>query len=218
MTLKLLKKEFRLCMHPTALIMMGLTAMVLIPNYPYSVSFFYLTLGLYFTCLSSRENRDAAYTLTLPVSRRDMVRGRILMCCCLEMIDLALCAAFVALKETAIGGGANAAGMDANAALVGEGLLLFSLFNIIFFPVWYKDIDKVGKPFLLSSAAVFLFITAAVVSTYAVPFVRDCLDTPDPEHMTEKLLFVAGAAVCYAACSVLAVRLSASRFEKLDLH
>ena len=44
--MKLLKKEFRLCLHPTGLIMPMLGSMVLIPNYPYAVSFFYMTLAI----------------------------------------------------------------------------------------------------------------------------------------------------------------------------
>ena len=215
--MNLLKKEFRLCMHPTALLMMGLSGLILIPNYPYSVSFFYLTLGLFFTCLGARENHDAAYTAILPVSRRDMVKGRIGMACCLEIIDLLLCGLMLLLKRM-IGYMPNEAGIDANVALIGEGLLVFSLFNVIFFPSYYKDITKVGKPFLLAGAAVFLFITLAVVSTYAVPFVRDSLDTPDPEHLTEKLVYVLAAVICYALCTLLSVKLSVRRFEKVDLQ
>ena len=96
--MKLLAKEFRLCTHPTVFIMLGLSAMVLIPNYPYAVSYFYMTLALYFVCLTGRENHDPTYTLTLPVSRREVVRGRILFACCLEAADLALSALCVWLR------------------------------------------------------------------------------------------------------------------------
>lgn len=212
----LLKKEFRLCLHPTSFIMLGLSALVLVPNYPYAVTFFYMTLSIYFVCLTSRENRDAVFTLCLPVSRKDMVRGRILMACCLEMTQLIVTALFLLLRRT-IGGTENAAGLDANLALPGEGLILFGLFNLIFFSLWYKDIAKVGKPFLVASIVTFLYITLGVVSTYAVPFVRDGLDTPDPEHLTEKLLFLAAGAACYIVCTALAVRLSVNRFEQYDL-
>ena len=129
-----------------------------------------------------------------------------------------LCGLFILLKHRVIGDLANAAGMDANIAFLGEGLLVFALFNVIFFPLWYKDITKVGKPFILASAAVFLYIVAAVVSTYAVPFVRDALDTPDPDHMAEKLIFLACAAAVYALLTILGFRLSVSRFEKVDLQ
>ena len=87
--MKLLQKEFRLCMHPTALLMPLLGGLVLVPGYPYAVCFFYMTLAIYFVCLTGRENHDAAFTLSLPVSRREMARARILFACCLEGFQLA---------------------------------------------------------------------------------------------------------------------------------
>ena len=52
MALKLLRKEWTLCLHPAALIMLGLSTLTLIPNYPYTVSFFYTTLGLFFISIN----------------------------------------------------------------------------------------------------------------------------------------------------------------------
>ena len=44
MTKLLLKKELVLSMHPTVPIMLLLGAMAMIPNYPYLVMYFYVTL------------------------------------------------------------------------------------------------------------------------------------------------------------------------------
>jgi len=48
----MLYKEFKLALHPTSIIFLSLSAMVLIPNYPYYVTFFYVMLGVYFMCLA----------------------------------------------------------------------------------------------------------------------------------------------------------------------
>ena len=215
--MKLLKKEFRLCLHPTAPLFLALTAMVLIPNYPYAVSFFYLTLGVFFICLTGRENHDAAFTAALPVSRKQIVEGRMLLVCCLEALDLAAVGLMLWVKGL-IGFMPNEAGMDANLALLGEGLIVFGLFNLIFFPRWYKDINKVGVPFLLGSAAVFVYILLAIVSTYAIPFVRDCLDTQDPAFLKEKLLFIAAALLLFLCATWLSMKASVKRFERVDLQ
>ena len=215
--MKLLKKEFRLCLHPTALLMPWLGALILTPNYPYAVSFFYMTLGIFFVCLTARENHDAAYTMTLPVSRKQAVEGRMLFACCLEIFQLALCGVFLLIKGK-IGNTPNAAGLDAGVAVLGDGLLLFTLFNLIFFPAYYRDVNKVGKAFVIASAAVFFYIVLGIAATYALPFVRDALDTPDPAHMTEKVIFLAVALVIYIIGTVLALRLSVKRFEQLDLQ
>ena len=214
--MKLLQKEFRLCLHPTVFIMLGMAALILVPGYPYAVCSFYMTLAIFFICQTGRENHDAAYTLSLPVSRREMVRGRILFACCLEAAQLIVCALFIWLKSL-IGAAPNPAGLDANLALPGEGLIVFGLFNLVFFPAWYKDIQKIGGAFIKASVVVFLYVTAGVVSTYALPFVRDCLDQPDPLFVTEKLLFLAAALAFFLAATALAARLSVKRFQRLDL-
>ena len=213
----LLKKEFRLCMHPAAWIMLSTCALALVPNYPYAVSFFYMTLGIFFICIGGRENHDAAYTMTLPVSRAAVVKGRVLFVCCLEGLQWLVMAAIVLIKRF-IAPGPNAAGMDANIALLGEGLILFGLFNIIFFPAYYRNISKVGVPFVKASIAVFLYVILAVAATYTVPFVRDQLDTPDPDYLTAKLGFLALGLVWFTGLTLLSVRLSVRRFEKLDLQ
>ena len=79
MALKLLRKEWTLCLHPAALIMLGLSTLTLIPNYPYTVSFFYTTLGLFFIAQGARENHDVTFTLTLPVDKKAVVDGRFLL-------------------------------------------------------------------------------------------------------------------------------------------
>ena len=215
--MNLLKKEFRLCMHPIAPMMLCLSALILVPAYPYAITCFYMTLAIFFTCLTSRENHDAAYTACLPVSRRDMVQGRMLLACILELVQLLVCLGFIFLRPLT-GSTENSAGMDANIVVIAEGLIVFGLFNALFFPRWYKDISKVGAPFLIASAGVFLYIVCAIVSTYAVPFVRDALDTPDPAHLGEKLLFLACAFLAFALLTFLGFRLSARRFEQVDLQ
>lgn len=205
-------KEFRLAMHPTVPIMTLLAAMVLIPNYPYTVIFFYAELALYFMCLQGRENADVVFSVLLPVARRDVVRARVAFAAAWQLAQLALVALLSPLHA-----GANLAGMDANAALLGEGFVCFGVFNAVFFPAYYRDVARVGVSFLRAAAAHFLLVALDVASSYAVPFVRDVLDTPGTEHAAAKLAFCAGCAVFYAAATWLSCRASERRFAALDL-
>jgi len=214
--MKLLMKEWKLCMHPMGYFMLGCAALILVPGYPYGVSCFYMGLAIYFICLTARENHDAAYTLTLPVSRADAVKGRILFCALLEAVDLLLMILFILVKY-AIGTVPNPAGLDAGLALVGEGMIIFAIFNMIFFPLYYKDINKPGKAFLFATVAVFLWITLEVVATYALPFYRDVLDTPDPRNMSDKALFTLGGLALFLAGTAWSIRASVKRFEQVDL-
>ena len=214
--MKLLKKEFRLCMHPVGYIMPLMSALILVPGYPYGVCCFYTTLVVFFICLTARENHDATYTLTLPVSRRDAVSARILFCTILEIIQIVLMGGMILIKY-AIGTMPNPAGLDAGLAMIGEGLILFALFNLIFFPIYYGDINKPGKAFLIGSIAVFVWIIGEIIACYTVPFVQFVLDTADPLYMREKGLFTLGGAALFAAGTMMAVNRSAKKFEEADL-
>ena len=213
--MKMLMKEWKLCMHPMGYIMLLCAALILVPGYPYGVTCFYMGLAIFFICLEARENHDAAYTLTLPVSRRDAVKGRIVFCTVLEVIDLVMIALFILIKQL-IGGPRNPAGLDAGVALIGEGMIIFAIFNMIFFPVYYSDINKPGKAFLFAASAVFLWIVLEVVGTYTVPFLMS-LDQPDPANMGDKLLFTLAGLALFLAGTAKSVRMSVKKFEALDL-
>ncbi len=215
--MKLLIKEWKLCMHPAAYFMLLCAALILVPGYPYGVTCFYMALAIFFICLSARENHDASFTLMLPVSRADAVRGRILFCALLEAADLLLIILFILLKN-ALGSMRNPAGLDAGLALVGECLILYTLFDLIFFPVYYKDINKPGKAFVLASSAMFLWIVLEVIGTYAIPFFRDVLDQPDPQYLSDKALFTFGALALFIAGNAWNIRICTGRFEAQDLN
>ena len=215
--MKLLMKEWKLCIHPTAYIMLMCAALILVPGYPYGVSCFYMGLAIFFVCLTARENHDATYTLMLPVSRGDAVKARILFCAVLEALDVLLIGLFTLLKG-AIGNLPNPAGMDAGLALIGECLIIFAIFNMIFFPIYYRDINKPGKAFAFAAVAVFAWIILEVISTYTVPFFRDVLDQPDPRYMGDKALFTLGGLALFLGGTALSAIRSIKRFEEVDLN
>lgn len=214
--MKLLMKEWKLCMHPTGYLMPLLAVLILVPGYPYGVCCFFVGLAVFFICLTAREDHDAGYTLMLPVSRQDAVKGRILFCTLLETADLLLMGIFILIKN-AIGSMPNPAGLDAGVALIGDGMIIFTIFNLVFFPNYYRDISKPGKAFVFAASAVFLWITLEIIGTYTVPFFRDILDQPDPRYMSDKLLFTLGGLALFLAGTARSIQLSTKKFEAADL-
>lgn len=215
----LLKKEFSLCLHPTCILFLFFSLFVFIPNYPYEVMFFFSGLSVFFVCLTARENGDAAFTCSLPIRKRDAATARILMCVVLQVALLLLASLTTAVKELAFPEEmqTNMAGMMANTAFPGTGAILLGAFNLIFFPVYYAKPEKVGKPFLLASVAVFLLIGVSVVLRFTVPFFRDILNTPDPLYAGVKTAVLFGGLAFYALLTLIAAKLSAVRFEKCDV-
>lgn len=138
----LVYKEFRLAAHPTNYIFLSFAFMLLIPNYPYLVSFFYTTLGIFFMCLSSRENHDLEYSLNLPVRKRDLVGARILTVCIFELLTIVATIPFAVLRCTVLNTSANQAGLMPSLAFYGIAFLYFGIFNLSFFTAYYKSPEK----------------------------------------------------------------------------
>jgi hypothetical protein len=214
--LNLLRKEFRLAMHPTAVIFLSFSVMLIIPNYPYYVTFFYTGLAVFFTCLTGRENNDIAYSASLPVRKVDIVRARFLFVVILELAQILLAVPFAILRQGMPLPG-NIVGMDANIAFFGLSFLLLGLFNLAFFDIYYRDASKVGKAFVASSAVVLLFILVAEGAVHVAPFFRDVLDTKDPENLGAKLAVLAIGAASFASLTLVSYARSAASFEKMDL-
>ena len=212
----LLIKDWKLALHPTVPLFWLLSAMLLIPNYPYYVVLFYNLLGIFFICLTGRENSDLYYTLTLPIRKRDLVRSRVLFSVLLQLVQLAVCVPFAVLRQSFPMPG-NSVGMDAGLGFFAFAFLLLGVYNFTFFPAYYRAPDKVGKVFAFASVGFFALILLAEAAAHAVPFVRDVLDTADSLYINEKLCALAVGVAAYAGMSLAACRRAERVFDKIDL-
>lgn len=213
---KLLKKEFSLAIHPTNIIFVFMAFMLFIPNYPYLVVYFFTTLGIFFTCLNGRENKDIQYMMLLPVCKKDIVKARFLMAFILEMavIIASLIIVFIKSKTITL---VNAVGMEANIALIGFGFMLFGMFNIIFLQEYYKDVNKVGVSFIKASVVTFLFVGIIETLSHVVPLFKDKLDTIDPQFMSSKIVVLIIGIAIYLILTYIAYVVSLKRFIKYDI-
>lgn len=212
----LLKKEIFLSMHPTAVIFLSFSLMLIIPNYPYYVTFFYTSLAIFFTCLNGRENNDVFYSLTLPITKKSIVTSRFAFVILLELAQLIIAVPFAIIRQSMPLPG-NQVGMDANIALFGLSFILFGLFNYIFFVTYYKNVNTVGKAFLKGSTAIFAYIIVAEACTHVIPFVRDYLDTKDPQYLNYKLIVLIIGIIIYTLLTFMSYKKSVRSFDALDL-
>lgn len=212
----LLYKELKLALHPTSVIFLLFGAMLLIPSYPYYTAFFYTGLGIFFTCLTGRENHDIYYTCLLPVSKADAVKARIVYAVIFQLLQVLICIPIILLKPS-LNAPANPVGMEANAAFLGLALIMLGLFNFTFFTRFYKNVLNVGKPFLISSIIVFLYIFLAEALCHAVPFFRDVLDNTDSNFIPQRLCVLIIGIICYSLLTLAACKLSVKSFIEQDL-
>ncbi len=219
MTAKLLKKEFALCLHPTCILFLLFSAFVFIPNYPYEVMFFFSGLSVFFVCLTGRENGDLTFSCTLPVRKQDVAVARVLFCNILQVALLVLAGLMTAIKECCLPEAAqvNMAGTTANLAFLGYGAILLGAFNLIFFPMYFKNSARVGIPFVVAAAVQFVIIALLVVLRFASPAYAEIFCAPDNYFAVEKAaVFIVGI-VFYAGATIFSAYLSARIFKKTDL-
>lgn len=211
----LLSKQLRLVCHPMTLVFLLAGVFFLIPNYPYSVAFFYVTLGVFFMFMNGREQRDADYVAVLPVRKGDSVKATCLFVGLVELLSLVIAVPLALLSARINPNGTNLAGLDANVTLFALAFLLFAVFNLVFLPSFYRTGYKVGVSFLKASLCVALVVICDVVLPH-VPGMA-WLDGADRSSCLRQLPVLAACAVVYAAVTLLACRWSVKRFEKVDL-
>lgn len=211
---ELLYKELRLAAHPSLYVFMCMGALLLIPAYPYGVVFFFGCLGLFQSFMFDRETRDVFYTALLPRPKRDVVKGKLLLAVFAQLVQLIFSLPFAFLRTLYLPDG-NPVGMEPNAAWYGFGLMVYGIFNLIFFTQFYKTAYKAGTSFLIALIPTTLGIIAIEASVHFPGM--GWLDGMDGAALARQIpILLAGAAV-YAAANALAYRIGARRFERVDL-
>ncbi len=211
----LLYKQFRLVCHPMTLIFPFFGVMLLIPSYPYTVAFFYVMLGLFFSFMNGREQKDIYYSALLPIRKRDTVGASVLFVLMIELASLLIAVPFAAMSVAINPLGGNAVGLEPNAALFAAALLLYAVFNGVFLPAFYKTAYRVGTAFLkaMVPTAIALLACEALVHVPALKWLEDC--TAAGQLRLLPLLLC--AALVYGAGLWLTYRKAAKNYEKVDL-
>lgn len=212
----LLYKELRLGIHPTMCIFLAMPLLMLAPNYPYYVVFMYTCLAIYFTFLIGREQNDIFYTAALPIKKTDVVKGRFATVILFELASVFISVPFAVISAKVNPNGGNAAGIEPNLAFYGLALIMLGGFNIAFIPEFYRTARKLFRPMLYASVFIFVYIGAAETAAQYYPSpVSEFLDRAGifPEHLP----ILAAGIIIYTVLTFLAYKISAKRFERVDL-
>lgn len=212
----LIKKELKLVVQPINYIFLIFGAMVLIPNYPYLVSFFYPTLGIFLMMMTTRENNDLIFSALLPVRKSDAVRARFITVALIEIANIIATIPFVLLRGVIYKGSEVAENffLMPNAAFFGFAFILFAAFNASFLPKFFKN--GYDLRFLVPAIVVFLVINFAEVLGF-IPVVKDYLRADDMAGRIAQLLVLVGGMAVFALELVLDCRRSIKYFEKVNL-
>ena len=210
----LLYKEMRLVAHPTSIVFAFLGCLVLVPSYPYSVVFMFGCLAPYITFVNARETNDLWYTAVLPMTKRESVLGKCLLVVSFQMFQLLFSVPFAILRD-AMNMANNPVGLDATVAWYGFGFFLYAVFDLLFLTAFYKSGYKAGKAFILAAIPMVILMAAIEAAAHIPALVW--MDSRQPEHLLMQLPILLVGIVSYGALVPFAYRISAKRFEKVDL-
>ena len=215
----LIKKELELCMHPTAFIFLFFAALVFVPNYPYEVIFFFSCLSVFFCCMMTRENGDIAFSCALPVKKEHIPLAKMLVVIGLQCIILLLVGIIGAVKGVVLPGEQyiNQAGISANIVLVGNGAILLGIFNLIFFPRYFKKPDKIGVPFVIGAIVVFLLIGVFIFLRWATPLYSTTLNGHNAVNTGAKVIAFLLSFLLYSIMTIISCKTSMRNFVKTDI-
>ena len=210
----LLYKEMRLAAHPTSIVFAFLGCLVLVPSYPYSVVFMFGCLAPYITFVNARETNDLWYTAVLPMTKRESVLGKCLLVVSFQLFQLLFSIPFAILRD-AMNMANNPVGLDATVAWYGFGFFLYAVFDLLFLTAFYKSGYKAGKAFILAAIPMVILMAAIEAAAHIPALVW--MDSRQPEHLMMQLPILLIGIVSYGALVPFAYRISARRFEKVDL-
>ena len=225
----LLYKEFKLAMHPICYIFIAIFPfMVLIPSYPLAIGFIYVLSCypiLFLGANKGQQSNDLLYSTLLPIRKKDIVLARIMTVAIMQFAFIAIMSALVPLTmylQTIIkaddGSQLTNPGIPINGyvSLLGIVLVGFSIADLIFFPIYYKN----GKSIVMSTLMTIIgFIIYLAIFTIALPYI------PGFEWYTKFLcdsglgvqfIILGVALVIYVFMHYLVYRISAKRLEKVD--
>lgn len=228
---KLLKKELKLCLNPQVVIMSGLSLLAIIPSFPALVPYIYPMSGLATIFPRGLADHDIEYTAMLPVRKGDIVKGKVTFVVFLEIASLLFSIPFALVKDFWIlpmmieaaqqstGSGLNASdiqyqqGCATNFATIGFALLSFGIYNLILFPWYYRNPQKVNWPQAISMVACALFLGLFSALQVLIPAL---VATDQIGWITQLSVFAFGTAV-FILFSWLAEKLGEKKFNAVDL-
>jgi hypothetical protein len=212
----LLYKEFKLAVHPSIYMFLCFGALLLIPSWPFFIAFGYIFMGLMNTFFVGRANQDLFFTASLPVRKRDVVFSRVLSTVICE-IAMIIAAIPFAILHNLIFMQDNGVGMNLNISFFGFVLVMYAVFNGVFFPLFYKNGYKAGIPILLGIILSSVFAVAVEFAVHAVPELSANVNALGTAHLEYQMPVLAAGIVIYMLVTWLAGRRAGRNFEKVDL-
>ena len=214
----IMRKEMKLSASPLSYLFILFGLMFFLPGYPILCGAFFVTLGIFQGFQYAREANDIVFSSLLPISKKDIVKGKYIFVCFIEACSLILMlfSAFIRMTflSQAAAYRANAL-MNANLFAVGGAFLLFGLFNVIFLGGFFKTAYQLGRPFITHIIVSFLVIGVLETLNH-VPGLESVNAFAFDFFGLQLILLLAGSAA-FLIMTALSYKTACRNFERIDL-
>lgn len=213
-----LLKEIKLSASVLSFLFIAFGFMFFLPGYPVLCGAFFITLGIFQSFQNSRETNDILFSALLPIAKRDVVKGKYLFVCFVEICGALVMALTAAIRMTVLCDAAayrNNALMNANLFALGAAFLIFGLFNAVFVGGFFKTAYKFAKPFVTYIILAFLTVGIAE-SLHHFPGL-EALNAFGTEHIGLQLILLLCGIAAFSLLTFVSYKKACRRFEKIDL-
>ncbi len=214
----ILKKELTLSASVLSYLFIAFGLLFLVPGYPILCGVFFVTLGIFQSFQSAREANDVVFSALLPVAKKDIVKGKFLFSCFIELCAMLLMTGVTAVRMTLLKDAAvykSNALMNANPFALGVAFFIFGLFNLLFIGGFFRTAYRFARPFVTHIIAAFLVIGAGE-TLHHIPGLES-LNAFGFEHFSLQLLLLALGILSYLFLTALSYRGACRSFERIDL-
>ncbi len=214
----ILLKEIKLSSLSLSFIFILFGLMFFLAGYPVLCGAFFVTLGIFQSFQYARENNDIFLSALLPLSRHDIVKGKYMFVCLIELCSIVIMLIAVIVRMTLLADSVvyrTNSLMNANGFALFLAFIIFGLFNMIFVNGFFTTGYKIGKPFVIHIIVTFAVIGAGEAMHYFPGF--GCLNSFGIDCLLLQVLFIIAGAITFIILTFLSCRNSCRKFEKLDL-
>lgn len=187
-----------------------LALLMLIPQWIFTLVFsyfFWISISTIFSAYNAQE--DNSFSSMLPVTKKDIVTSRIYSLFILEGIHL-LTGLIVGIIHILLYGSANYF-LDINVAFFGIVIGMYSLFNIIFLPLYYKTGYAFGRPLIYGAAAALIYAFIFEFSAIKFQVFRDIFEG----DMVNQIIILGISIIIAILLNYITIKKSVVNFEHI---
>jgi ABC-2 type transport system permease protein len=214
----LIYKDFKLSINWFFFLVMPIVtgALFLIPQWPFFIAlmyFFFISVPTIFGTFNSQN--DFVFAIMMPVNKNEIVKGKMSSLIIIELLHLLMGAIFTLIHLRMYG--IDNYMLDLNFAFFGISFVMFALFNLVFFPIYFKTAYNYGIPTIAANVVAALFAVTVELLVLFNPVFNNYLEGKSSEMKMLQFFILISGIVIFALLNFIAYKISAKRFENIEL-